>query len=62
MGNDLPSRQRLHPSLAGGDRLLALDEEPGALDDRHVDHLAVDGDGADALGEGLVVGGTTRRA
>jgi hypothetical protein len=47
------SRQRLHPRLAGGDRFLALDEVPGVLDDGHVDHLAVDGDRADAFDQHL---------
>jgi hypothetical protein len=36
---------------------FGLDEEPGALDDRHVDHLAADSDSADPFGERLVVGG-----
>src|SRR5271155_4567200 len=45
------------PAFAGGDCGFAFEEEAGALDDRHVDHLAVDGDGADAFGECLVVGG-----
>ena len=44
-------------ALRGRRSRLALDQEPGALDDRHVDHLAVDGDRADPLGERLVVGG-----
>ena len=35
----------------------SFEHEPRALDDRHVDRLAVDGDGADTLGERLVVGG-----
>jgi hypothetical protein len=44
-----------HRRLAGGDRRLAIEEPPGALDDRDVDHFAVDGDGADALRESIVV-------
>src|SRR3984893_7750670 len=44
-------------SFTGGERLFAFDEQPGALDDRHVDHLTVDGDRADTLGQRLVVGG-----
>jgi hypothetical protein len=36
---------------------FARDEEPGAFDDRYVDHLAVDGDGTDAGGERRVIGG-----
>src|ERR1700730_13648404 len=50
------SRYLDHPSFAGGDRGFALEEKAGALDDRHVDHLAIDGDGADTLGQRLVVG------
>jgi len=50
-------RRRPHPRLARGDRLFALDQEAGALDDRHVDHRAVDGDRADPVGQGLVIGG-----
>ena len=42
--------------LAGGDRRLALEQQSGALDDRDVDHLAVDSDGADTLGQRLVIG------
>src|SRR6516165_9808988 len=47
----------MHLGFAGCDCLLALDEEAGALDDRHVNHLAVDGDGADPLGKRLVISG-----
>src|SRR5947209_8812039 len=43
--------------LPCGDRGFAFEQQTGALDDRHVDHLAVDGDGADTLGERLVVSG-----
>ncbi len=43
------SCETLHPRLAGGDGGLALDQQPGPLDDRHVDHLAVDGDRAHTL-------------
>src|SRR5437763_1529520 len=43
--------------LALGDRRVAREEEAGALDDRHVDHLAVDGNGADPACKRLVVGG-----
>jgi len=42
--------------FARRDRRLAFEQELGALDDRHVDHLAVDRDSADAFGERLVVG------
>src|SRR5262249_10939916 len=48
--------QRLHSRFAGGDGFLAGDQEAGALDDRHIDHLAADADRADTLGERLVVG------
>src|SRR5579859_698438 len=48
---------RLLLRLALGDRLVAREERLGALDNRHVDHPSVDGDGADAFGESLVVGG-----
>jgi hypothetical protein len=51
------SRQRFHPRLTGGDRFLALDEVPGVLDD----HLAVDGDRADAFGQHLASAARTRR-
>src|SRR3954451_12075132 len=47
---------RLRLRLAGGDGCLAVEQDLGAFDDRHVDHLAVDGDGADAFGERLVIG------
>src|SRR5215831_14272852 len=43
--------------LAGGDRRLTLEEQLGALDDRHVDHLAVDCDSADTFSQRLVIGG-----
>ena len=46
-----------HPGFAGGDCGFAFEQEAGALDDRHVDHLAVDGNRADTVGERLVVGG-----
>src|SRR3954471_23051784 len=48
------SRQLLR--LAGRDRILAFEQQLGALDDRHVNHLAIDGDRADSLGERLVIG------
>jgi hypothetical protein len=43
--------------LAGCNRFFALDEEPGALDNRHVDHLAVHSHRADTLGGRFVIGG-----
>ena len=42
--------------LAGGDRRLALEQQSGALDDRDVDHLAVDSDSAHTFGQRLVIG------
>src|SRR5262249_43984228 len=35
---------------------FAFQKPFGAFDDRHIDHLAVDGDGADALSHCLVIG------
>src|SRR5262252_4843030 len=48
---------RLPFGLASGDGGFALEQEAGAFDDRHIDHLAIDGDGADPFGERLVIGG-----
>src|ERR1700757_1731979 len=45
-----------HLRLATDDRRLALEEQLGALDNRHVDHFAVNRDRADTFGERLVVG------
>src|SRR6202011_2850914 len=45
------------PRLPRSDRRFAFEEELGAFDDRHVDHLAVDGDRADPFGERRVIGG-----
>src|SRR5262249_34273431 len=42
--------------FAGGDRRLTLEEQLGTLDDRHVDHLAVDCDSADTFSQRLVIG------
>jgi hypothetical protein len=50
-------RWGLYFGFAGGDCFFAIEQQPGAPDDGHLDHLAVDGDGADPFGERLVIGG-----
>jgi hypothetical protein len=47
--------------LGRGDCGVAVEERACELDDRHFDHFAVDGDGADPLGEVLVVGLTSAK-
>jgi len=56
-GPDASSPLRLRAGFARGDRGFAIEQQPGALDDRHVDHPAVDGDGTHPLGQCLVVSG-----
>src|SRR3984893_10430912 len=46
-----------HSGLAGGDCGFAFEEQPGAFDDRDVDHLVVDGDRTHTFGQRLVIGG-----
>jgi hypothetical protein len=53
--------RRRGSSLRGRGSRLSVEQEAVALDDRHFDHLAVDGDGADPLGEGLVMGLTSAK-
>src|SRR5579883_1896059 len=50
-----PSAYRAQARLAGGDRGFALEQETSALDDRHVDHPAVDRHRADPFGERFVI-------